>query len=328
METRLRMVSPLERALYLRTVEPLQDLPSPALALIAQHTRERFFRKGAVIYRMGERVGQLHIVVEGRIRLDGGGYGQHVVGPGESLGYLSMLARDSRGLAAEAEVDTTTLVIDAEDFYDLLEDHFTLFNHVVTQLAEFMLRQRERIEDGTYLAPGEGLLECPERELDLVERLLFLRQGAVLNQASMDSLIEIARAMTEVRLPADEVLWRPGDPSGFLYILVDGSVTCEVKETGHTFRCGPGYPLGNLESLAGRPRWYRARTERPIVALQGQSNQFLDLLEDHFEMARGFLSTMAAGILRVVEDRHRRARSAEDGASPAPGDGSPPRPVV
>jgi CRP-like cAMP-binding protein len=310
MEAKVKFVSPLERALYLRTITSLRELDAKEMARVAQHTKERFFRKGAGIFTRGQPVESFHVVVEGSIGVRGAEHGDAAVGPPEALGFLSLLAQWPDGLEAVAEADTTTLEIDADDFYDMLEDSFVHVQLAIRNMAKSMLEERTEIAEGTYFAPAEGLLECPDRELDLVEKLLFLRRGTALQRANMDSLIEMSQGMVEHRFGAGEMLWKPGDAGGFVYLLVDGTVECRIEKNGRRFLAGPGYPLGNLESLAGEPRWYTATAEGPIVALRGETDAFLDILEDHFEMTMGFLAAMANGL--IIAQSERRARETAD----------------
>ena len=62
---------------------------------------------------------------------------------------------------------------------------------------------------------------------------------------------------------------------------------------------GPGYPLGNLERFTGDPRWYTAVTKTPVVALQGDTESLLDILEDHFDLAIGLVSSMAKRVIDI-----------------------------
>ena len=309
-ETTFRFVSPLERALYLKSVNVLGELSSPELATMAQHTQERFFRKGSVILSQGQPVQSFHVVADGRVAVEGDEHGRAVLGPKQKvLGFLTMLAHYEErhcdvGLRATAETDVTTLEIEADDFYDVLEDHSSMLHYVIKNLARFMLHERREMSSGTYLAPGEGLLKTSDRELDLVERLVFLRRGTALELANMDTLVELARNMEELRFDRGDVLWEPGAPSGFVYIIAGGTVRCNFKAEGHHFRAGPGYPLGNIESLAAEPRWFQAVAESPLVILRGSTDVFLDVVEDHFEMARGFVAAMALGIIRVLSQKN------------------------
>ena len=100
----------------------------------------------------------------------------------------------------------------------------------------------------------------------------------------------------------DSVLWSVGEPSGFLYSIHHGRVRCTLED-GTRFFCGPGYPLGNLESQCGAPRWYEAVTETEVSVLRADTDGFIDTLEHQFEMATGFLAAMASGLIARLSEK-------------------------
>ena len=136
-------------------------------------------------------------------------------------------------------------------------------------------------------------------ELDLVERIFFIRQGPIFGRASINALAEVSRAMSEVQFEAGTPLWSDGDPSGWLLLLVDGTIRCTLGR--ESFRFGPGMPPGGLESLAEWPRWYTAVTETPVRALHGHMETLLDVFEDNFEMASDYLAVVCKGLLDALE---------------------------
>ena len=311
MERSIRYVSPFERALYLKRVTPLSELSPDHLAVVAQQVVERWFHRGDTIQAPGEPVRSFHIVVEGRVHARGAEHGDEMVGPEKTLGLLSLFARAPEGLEAVADIETRTLEIDSDDLDEVLEDHFSILYSEVRDLACRGLRERMAIESGTHLAPREGSERPPERELDLVERLQLLRAGPIFRNANMEALLSLANRLKEARFEAGETLWDDGDASGFLYAIVHGRVRCTLPD-GRWFTAGTGYPLGNLESQCGAPRWYQAVTETPVVAMRSSTDEFIDMLEDHFETAREFLAAMASGLIRLLEaKRQQKAASAE-----------------
>lgn len=303
MDARARRVSPLERAFYLRSLPPLADLDSAELAVVAQHAQERAYRKGGVLLRRGERVGSFHVITSGTVRTSGSEHGESVLGPRQVLGLVSMLARREEGLEATAESDVSTLEIDADDYFDVLEDHFPALVHTLQGLARRIFEQRLQIPDGSLLAPAAGAVASGERGFGLVERVIYLRGSTALREANLDALIELARSLEEVTLPAGSVLWRRGDPSGSLYVVLEGRFRAALDDAGRHFLAGPGYPLGNLESICRLPRWYTATAHTGVVALRGHIDVYLDILEDHFEMAQGVLGAMAVNLLTLLAAR-------------------------
>jgi hypothetical protein len=81
-----------------------------------------------------------------------------------------------------------------------------------------------------------------------------------------------------------------------MYAILSGRVRC-TTEDGTQFVCGPGYPLGNLESQCGGPRWFEAVTDTAVTALQNDTDVFLDTVEQHFGMALDFVAAMASGLI-------------------------------
>jgi hypothetical protein len=64
---------------------------------------------------------------------------------------------------------------------------------------------------------------------------------------------------------------------------------------------GAGWPLGALEAIGGTTRWYEPVTETPVVGLSGDVETLYDVLEDNFDMAMAYLSTMGRAWLRAME---------------------------
>lgn len=298
--TGVRFIGPLETALHLRSLPLLKDLPPCELAVVTQQARERSFPSGTEVLRPGEPVPSFHVVVEGALRARGGEHGDERVGPGGVVGLLTLLARDEAGLQVVAEEDSLTLEIDADQLADVFEDQSFILHHQIQALARQLLEEREQLPDGAWLAPAQDVPVAGDAPLDLVERLMLV--GPNQNRQSVDALVALVQEARELRFPEGELLWRVGDPSGFSDLIVDGSVTCRLPQ-GQSFRCGRGYPLGDLESVAAVPRWYDATAEAPLRVLRSRTEVFLDLLEDHFEMATSFLAGLAAS---TVAGRRRR----------------------
>jgi CRP-like cAMP-binding protein len=291
----------------LKKLSGLRHVPPAELAAIALLGREHAYDRGAVIWQPGARVDRVHIVVDGQVRVRGGEHGDELVGPEQTIGLLSLLARDDDGLDAVAEADTVTLALRADDLFDVFEDDFGILYGQLRDLAEQLLKLRRRIPDGTYLSPGQNAGEPPSGHIDLVQQLLFMRDGALRN-ANVDALLAIAQRMRTARFEPGATLWRVGEPSGFMYVLLSGRIRC-TTEDGRHFVCGPGYPLGNLESQCDAPRWYEAVAETPVTAFLGETDAFLDTIEQHFDMALDFLGTMASGLIA------RRAEMRTDAGS-------------
>ena len=90
-----------------------------------------------------------------------------------------------------------------------------------------------------------------------------------------------------------------------------GSVQARVPD-GVEFSAGPGFPLGALEALGQRPRWYDAVATTPLVGLYGRTDVLVDLFEDNFDMAMDYLAVISRVTLRIL-DRSAQAAQPVDG---------------
>ena len=305
MDRNLRLISPIERAFHMKTLGGLGDIPPADLASISLLAHEHSFAPGAALCRAGERVERVYVIVDGVVHVRGEEHGDDVLGPGQVIGMLTLLTRDDHGIDAVAETDTVTLALRADDLFDAFETDFGLLYSQTRYLATETLRLRRRIPAGTYLPSETHDDDAPIGDVDLVQRLLYMRRGGLRN-ANMDALMAMAQQMDTVRFEPGTNLWQIGAPSGCMYVLLAGRVRC-TTEDGTPFTCGPGYPLGNLESQCSAPRWYDAVTETAVVALKSETDTFLDTIEQHFDMAIEFVATMARGLIRRRAEMRQEA---------------------
>ncbi len=290
----LQLISPLGRAFHLKQLSGLRDIPPANLAALALLAQEHSFAPGAVLCRAGERVDRVHVVVDGRVHVRGGEHGDEAVGAERGIGMLSLLARDDKGLDADAETDTQTLALRADDLFSAFEDDFGILYNQIRDLAAQTLHMRRQTPDGAYLT-GTEPGDVPTGDIDVVQKLLYMRSGLFRN-ANMEALMTMAQRMQTARFEPGTRLWHVGAPSGFLYAILSGRVRC-TTEDGRQFVCGPGYPLGHLESQCDAPRWYEAVTDTAVTALRNDVDVFLDTLEQHSEMAIDFVASMASAFI-------------------------------
>ena len=292
---------PLERMLHLKRVPMLAGLTSPEIAVLADAAGECTFSRGEVVFREGEPVGSVHFVVRGSLVTLRRGQKTGTVGPGGGVGGLALFARDPLGTRVVAEESTLTLELESDAVYEVLEDRFPILHHILRETSGRAIDLLTRFR----LDPTVGIPECPiagpeAGEVDFVDRIFFLRRQSVFRRSSITALADLARAVAQVRFEPGVTLWREGEPSPGIF-LVGGGFLKATSSAGLSFRAGPGFPLGALEAVAERPRWYDVVTETPVTALQGHMGALVDVFEDNFEMAMDYLSVVAQSTLRIVD---------------------------
>jgi len=291
----------MERLLHLRTLPIIGTLGPEDLGLVAEQARTRVFETGDRLLRQGEPIAAVHIVVEGRVHLQ---RGDQVLGhatPGAGVGGLGYLARDPNGIDAVAETDVVALELDGDMLDEILEDRFRVLQHVLRETSRGLI-------DLWHEAPRECLAaQVPMRAtgfkspLDVVQRMLFLREGLPFIRASASALADLSRGLVELRFEPGTVLFRRGEPGRQVQMLVEGRVACSSPIEGFGLQPGPGYPLGGLEAVAGVPRWYDAVCETPVVALSGNAEILFDLFEDNSDVALAYLAQIARVQLDALE---------------------------
>jgi CRP/FNR family transcriptional regulator, cyclic AMP receptor protein len=300
----LQTIGLVERILQLRKLAPLADLPAAAdLNVLAGHLREGFFPKGSVLMREDEPVSALQLVVDGMVRCTRSGRVLGDIGPGDgAVGGLAIFAQGVRTIEARAVTDVLTLEMDADTLREILEDRFTITQRVMKdvcgQLVDTLARNPTSLSQAPVIPRP---LTIPDQDLNLVERLLFLRQSPVFERTSLNALAVLSRAMVESSFSAGETLWRVGEPSAFVLMIASGSATAAFPD-GAQISVGSGTPLGAVESQAGRPRWYTATADTKLVALRSEAQTLLDVMEDNVEVALDFLTVVSRWMLMSLEN--------------------------
>lgn len=291
----------MERLLHLRTLPILGTLSPDDLGLVAEQSRTRFFEKGDHLLRRGEPIAAVHILIEGRVRLE---RGEQILGratTGAGVGGLGYLARDPDGVDAVAETDIVALELEGDTLDEILEDRFSVLQHVLRETSRGLI-------DLWHEAPRECLMAQTAMNapgfaspLDLVQRMLFLRRGLPFIHGSASALADLARGLVELQFEPGTVLWRRGEPGRQVQMLVDGNLACSAPIEGFALQPRPGYPLGGLEAVAGTPRWYDAVCETRVVTLSGNAEILYDLFEDNSDVALAYLAQLARVHLDVLE---------------------------
>jgi CRP-like cAMP-binding protein len=307
----------IERIHALRSMFGTSGGPSTqALAALAEHIMPVRIPRGTQLAREGSLLGIVYLIIEGKIVASRHGHPWGEFAAPGSIGFLPALAGGMQGIDCRAVEDTIALALRSEDMLEVLEDHFDLLLGAMRGFA------RSAIELRRQLMPSAGFSnelretsESLDGPLDLVERILHLRQSFALQRSFVAEISEIARAAQEARYAPGTQLWSVGDVADHAVILLGGVVDCDTPD-GARFSFGPGDIIGNLDTMASAPRWFNAVTREPVVALVLHAEVMVDVLEDHAELAFDFLRMFSAGLVDLRERVHERAQL--EGTTPKP----------
>jgi predicted acylesterase/phospholipase RssA/CRP-like cAMP-binding protein len=222
-----------DRPVALRVAEYCQD-SSFARRLFGDGATTTSLLKGQTLFRQGDPGDTLYLLLEGRliVRLrhpDGTEIVLAQLEPGALLGELALLTGGQRSASIAADTDAELVACSRATFEELAEEH-------PDELADFIRAVTHRIQ---------------EVQLAKVLTELFGRLDA-------ETVSWLREELEWIHLGHGEALFRSGDSSDGMYVLVSGRlrVTVTRPQDGQQVvgEVSPGEPVGELGLLSGEPR--------------------------------------------------------------------------
>jgi len=113
------VTSPSDTLAFLREVRLFKDIETPELTALGLSLRERFLRRGQVLFHEGEMGEEMFVVVRGSIVISKP-VKERVeqvlarMGAGDFFGEMSLFDRSPRSATVQADSDVTLLALDRE----------------------------------------------------------------------------------------------------------------------------------------------------------------------------------------------------------------------
>src|SRR5690348_11968988 len=117
-----RFIGPVDRILYLQSTANLGDIAADDLYSIAQHLKERFFKKGSALIAQGKVADRIFLLVEGMVSLRRNDRTYRLLSPPGTAGLLAALSQNPEGTEARAEDDCLVLEMTIDDLWNAAED--------------------------------------------------------------------------------------------------------------------------------------------------------------------------------------------------------------
>jgi CRP/FNR family cyclic AMP-dependent transcriptional regulator len=184
----------------LSDVSILASLGEEELRQVAAAARSRAFERGEILFHEGDTAEALYILRSGIVKLtligmDGEESVLKVLGPGDTLGELSLLDGQPRSTTATALAPVEALVLHRREFLALLDRHRTVERAVLKQLATIVRGADARFVDVTSLDVGERLakklVELAERHGEVTAE--GIRIPVPLTQYELASMLGLTR---------------------------------------------------------------------------------------------------------------------------------------
>jgi HEAT repeat protein/ATP/ADP translocase len=138
-----KMLSTVEKVIFLKTVNSFAAMPDDALADVALLLDEQEVRAGERIIEQGQVGESMYIVVDGRVRVHTGETTLNYLTDGAVFGELAVLASEPRSASVTAAEDSLLLRLEQYELYELLEYRTEVASGIIQVLTQH-LRERTR----------------------------------------------------------------------------------------------------------------------------------------------------------------------------------------
>jgi CRP-like cAMP-binding protein len=280
------------RELFLAAVTGAsRDTPSWVIDRVTSLMDEEEVEAGRRIFAAGDPIEFVYFMREGRLRLSAEGRptwtydGRWVIGPADV-----MLDRPYQRTAV-ALTDLNLLKVRADEWIDLLEDSPELVRSAVRNAARAIGALEVRMWSSQADPRGWVVTSVPatERPLSFVDRLATLADIQILRSGGVQVLADLVGLTEERAFASGELLWRRGDAPGWALLLLGGEVVADRVDPALKVRFGPGSVVAGSGSLSEFAGGWEARAITPTRALAIRLEDWFDLMEEHFDLARSAL---------------------------------------
>jgi CRP-like cAMP-binding protein len=282
-----------------------------AAARLARNMSDVRLRTGDVLYRQGELPDAHYFVVSGEMRLEAEGLPPWLLGERSLVGTLDITLDRPRARNAVAARDSFLLRMPAGDWLDMLEDNFELTLRAVQGLADGVHRLRVELDDfesDSESPPSTRMNPVPSGSLGFVERIFLLRGVRLLAEGEVQALTNLAEQAADVTWAAGDALAVRGEPIESMFVVVSGEVTATRAESARAERFGPGMLVFGSAAASARDLGYEAQAAVATRTLQIAREDYYDVMEEHFALARSTLKALAAERELLVNEKESRAR--------------------
>ncbi len=145
-------------------------------------------------------------------------------------------------------------------------------------------------------------------ELITIERVAVLHRVELFADVPGHALVAVARLLEEVRVAEGTTIIERGAVEDWMFMVAEGRVRVHIGAKTLSDN-GPGEVFGELAVLAPAPRSASVTAIEATLLLRLRRVPFEELLDDHPEVARSVVSTLAR-LLQAIADDGARTSSA------------------
>lgn len=142
-----------------------------------------------------------------------------------------------------------------------------------------------------------------------IEKILVLKSINIFSEIPEENLVEVASVMEELEVTAGTEIFKKGDVSTAMYIIVEGRV--RVHDEGKVIaELGEKEVFGEMAALDPVPRSASVTAVTDLYLFRMERTTLYELMSQHFAVARGILRVLCRRI-RTSDERLRISQQSE-----------------
>lgn len=259
---------------------------------------------GQTLFRAGDPPEFYYFLREGSVELVREGSAPWTYQGPSVFGLSDALLERPRRRTAVALTDVQAMKVQADAWIEILEDSFALARGAVLGSLRTVAELEQRLWAGALAPAPEPKAAAVARDgddLDPIERLAVLVETPLLRGAGVQILSDLAAASAIERFRAGEILIERGRAPGRVMLLLDGEVEATRTSPDVCWRGAAGDIVCGTAAFSECILAWEVRARAPGRALTFRIADWLDLMEEHFDMVRATLATLSLDREQLLE---------------------------
>jgi AAA family ATP:ADP antiporter len=179
-----------------------------------------------------------------------------------------------------------------EDLYGQSGDTKKASTSIELSSTDGLTAWGEDTDDPWIIKLASWITKGDKKDMDIIERIFFFKNLDLFSQLSGEQIKPIAEMFEEEMLPAGEVVFRKGDPSEYLYVILSGKVSVFVDDR-EVATLGAGEYFGDMALLDDEPRSATITLLQDTELLTLYREDFYEILDEYPEISRSIIRTLS-----------------------------------
>ncbi len=267
---------------FLASVPLFAGLPEDELAGLARVLRRVELRPGDVLFRQGDEVDGLHVVLEGALEVTSSLPGERTlelaaVGPGEVLGEVPLLGGGRRSGTVCATTPAVLLLLDRIDFAGLVSRRhptaFTIRRRIAAVACARLRHRYASLASSLGSASPPATHDGPPMRQGTPPPARYLSRLGFFRELEPEALAECGW----LQVPRATTLVHEGGDAAACFVTVSGAVEEVLRRHDRSIRVGlsgPGRAFGYVGEIDGLGAPVTAATRERSLVLVIPHEQF------------------------------------------------------